>query len=426
MKKCIICGKENEAWLCADCAPSQNEERLCQDFCLYRIGSHGNELWDSFEDFLTDDIAFSIIDELCVGKSEGLKTYYKVLYFAKNNCGVKKENRDFLLKNADGLLSDGELSPAQKSRIKGLLLDLYMSSHDYSSADKLAAELSGENELPKQAIYTLTVFFGRTRRYEKAEKTALDFIDKNSADPFCNTVNKEYENIKSRHNGTLKEYIPKSNEDAEKYFSFLDSLDIAYEKPRRIPKAIPVSEYPAPQTADGTVYNDFVAFDVETTGKDSKKDSIIELAAVKVRNGKIVDTFSELVRPIDKKLSEKITEITGITAKDLESAREIWEVFPDFLKFIEDDVLIGYNSVSFDSKFLVRAGRYSNIIIKNKHFDVMNYSLKFKRQLGIKKTVKLVQLGELLGIENPQAHRALADAETTAKIYLKLVKMPAD
>lgn len=106
----------------------------------------------------------------------------------------------------------------------------------------------------------------------------------------------------------------------------------------------------------------------------------------------------------------------------------MWEVTPDFLKFVGDSILVGYNCIAFDGKFLIRAGRYSNIIIKNMYFDVMRYSDNFKDQLGIDRSKKcsLEKLAKALEIENPKAHRALADAITTAKVFLKLKEMDTE
>ncbi len=71
-----------------------------------------------------------------------------------------------------------------------------------------------------------------------------------------------------------------------------------------------------------------------------------------------------------------------------------------------------------------RAGRYSNWIIENKYFDVMHYADQFKEQLGIDaKKASLGELSEKLEIENPRTHRALADAITTARVFLKLKEM---
>ena len=102
----------------------------------------------------------------------------------------------------------------------------------------------------------------------------------------------------------------------------------------------------------------------------------------------------------------------------------MWEVTPDFLKFVGDSILVGFNCMAFDSRFMVRAGRYSNIIIDNKYFDVMRYADQFKERLGIdSKKISLEELAGKLDIENPEAHRALADAITTARVFLKLKEM---
>lgn len=125
-----------------------------------------------------------------------------------------------------------------------------------------------------------------------------------------------------------------------------------------------------------------------------------------------------------KKVSPEITELTGITNEAVYDARPIWEVLPDFMKFVGDAVLLGFNCVVFDSRFMVRAGRYSNLIIENKYFDVMRYADRFKDEVGFdSQKVSLGELAEALNIENPHAHRALADAITTAKIFLKLKSM---
>ena len=172
-----------------------------------------------------------------------------------------------------------------------------------------------------------------------------------------------------------------------------------------------------------------MAFDIETTGRSSKTDSIIEIGAIKVVGDRIVEserfTFQELVQPLDyKKVSPEIEALTGITNAEAYAARPVWEVLPEFMNFVGDSVLLGFNCIIFDSRFMVRAGRYSNTIIENKYFDVMRFADSFKEKLGIDaKKASLQELADKLGIENPQAHRALADAITTAKVFLRLKEL---
>ena len=144
--------------------------------------------------------------------------------------------------------------------------------------------------------------------------------------------------------------------------------------------------------------------------------------------GKVIEskeyTFQEFVKPFKKSIREEVTKLTGITKEDVKDARQMWDVFRDFMEFADGCVLVGYNNVKFDSRFLVRAGRYSNLIMKNLQFDVMKYADDFKDRLGITDPkTSLETLSHKLGIENTEAHRALADAITTAKVFLKLKKM---
>lgn len=91
---------------------------------------------------------------------------------------------------------------------------------------------------------------------------------------------------------------------------------------------------------------DYIAFDLETTGLSVETDQIIEIGALKVRDGKIVDRFMEFLKP-DKPISSIITGITGITNSMVADARDTETVIRDFVEFCEDDVLIGHN-IMFD------------------------------------------------------------------------------
>ena len=83
------------------------------------------------------------------------------------------------------------------------------------------------------------------------------------------------------------------------------------------------------------VIKDYVCFDLETTGF-GKTAEIIEIGAIKVRDGTTVDKFSELVKPTNR-ISGVVTALTGISQNDVADARNISEVLPDFLEFIGND-----------------------------------------------------------------------------------------
>ena len=142
---------------------------------------------------------------------------------------------------------------------------------------------------------------------------------------------------------------PKENKEEiiQKYIDFMASIGIEVVIPSSTrSKKIPKDEYPEPEETTDANFDTFVAFDLETTGRSSSKDSITEIGAVKVVNGKIAESagfvFREFVKPIDrKKLTDEIINLTGITNEDIKNARPIYEVFPDFMEFVGDAILVG-------------------------------------------------------------------------------------
>ena len=163
---------------------------------------------------------------------------------------------------------------------------------------------------------------------------------------------------------------------------------------------------------------DYVCLDLETTGLDPTTDKIIEIGAVKVQDGEIVDTFQSFVNP-GRLLSEKIIELTGIHDEDLKDAKPIDDVVPAFLTFIGEDCLLGH-SVLFDYSFMKRA--VVNLDGKNKFekagIDTLKISRKHLTQLESR---RLSYLCAYYGIEQ-KAHRALGDAIATHFLYQRLLK----
>ena len=94
----------------------------------------------------------------------------------------------------------------------------------------------------------------------------------------------------------------------------------------------------------------YVCFDLETTGLDPLYNEIIEIGALKVRDGKVAERFMEFIHP-QEEISPMITNLTGITNEMVANARPADAVISDFLEFCEDDVLIGHN-VGFDYSFM--------------------------------------------------------------------------
>lgn len=159
----------------------------------------------------------------------------------------------------------------------------------------------------------------------------------------------------------------------------------------------------------------YIAFDIETTGLNPAENEIIEIGALKVREGKVADRFMELVRPLSP-VSPSITALTGITNQMVSSARSRYDVISDFLDFCEEDVLIGHN-VSFDYSFIKTNAAAEGLPFEKSGIDTLKIARKVHKELESR---SLEYLCQYYHIENRSAHRAYHDALATAKLYQTL------
>lgn len=159
----------------------------------------------------------------------------------------------------------------------------------------------------------------------------------------------------------------------------------------------------------------YIAFDLETTGLNPQENEIIEIGALKVREGKVVDRFMEFIHPLSP-ISSAISELTGITNDMVATARSCEQVIPDFLDFCEDDVLIGHN-VMFDYSFTKCSASKCGLPFEKNGLDTLKIARKVHKDFPSK---SLGALCDYYHIENKSAHRAYHDALATAKLYQTL------
>lgn len=162
----------------------------------------------------------------------------------------------------------------------------------------------------------------------------------------------------------------------------------------------------------------YVVFDVETTGLSAVYDTIIELAAVKVRGGEIVDRFEAFANP-HHPLSATTIELTGITDDMVRDAPDPEEVLGNFREWAGDDILVAHNA-SFDMGFLnvgykkIGCEKASNPVI-----DTLELGRFLYPEL---KNHRLNTLCKKFDIELTQHHRAIYDAEATGHLLMKMLK----
>ncbi|HHV98132.1 MAG TPA: PolC-type DNA polymerase III [Clostridiaceae bacterium] len=167
-----------------------------------------------------------------------------------------------------------------------------------------------------------------------------------------------------------------------------------------------------------SIDNSFVVFDIETTGLDAVKDRIIEIGAVKIHKGEIVDRFSSFVNP-EIPIPEFIVKLTGINDEMVKDAPTIEKVLNDFLQFTGDVPFVAHNAM-FDTGFIKYNARKLGFEVSNPIVDTLQLSRNMFPEL---KKYKLDVVAKHLGVKLDNHHRAVDDAEATANIFLKCLEI---
>ncbi len=154
---------------------------------------------------------------------------------------------------------------------------------------------------------------------------------------------------------------------------------------------------------------DYTVIDLETTGLDPSWNEIIEIGALRVRNYEIVDTYSQLIKPKNP-IDNFIADLTGITNEMVANAPEIKIVLPVFLKFVDDDIVVGHN-VNFDINFLYDdCEKHLGHGFTNDFVDTIRLS---RRLFPEEKHHRLKDLKKRYNLSGNNNHRALDDAILT-------------
>ncbi len=170
-------------------------------------------------------------------------------------------------------------------------------------------------------------------------------------------------------------------------------------------------------TRDLAFEDEFVAFDLETTGLFSRTDTIIEIGAVVIRQGREVDRFQAFINP-GRKLDPKIVELTGITDEMLRDAPSAEEVFPKFIEFVGDRVLVAHNA-DFDTGFIRAECSRQGIPYTFTSADTLVLAQNLMPNLG---KHKLDIVAGAMSLPEFNHHRAADDALTCGLIMAKLME----
>ncbi len=162
--------------------------------------------------------------------------------------------------------------------------------------------------------------------------------------------------------------------------------------------------------------DEIIVFDFETTGLNPKRDRIIEIGAVKIRNNSIIEKFNQLINP-GINIPEKIQSLTGITNEMVKDKPSINEGMKEFFGFIGECNTICAHNADFDYGFL------ENNYNIEKQFTIIDTLELSRRILKNKRRHNLKALTKHFKIELENHHRAVDDSEATAKVLLEFFEI---
>lgn len=164
------------------------------------------------------------------------------------------------------------------------------------------------------------------------------------------------------------------------------------------------------------ISSNYVVLDLETTGLNHQQDHIIELAAIRIEEGKEIAAYSTLVNGAE--LPASITKLTGITKEQLQKeGKNIKQSLKEILEFIGDSRIVSHNAV-FDWRFLQFACKEQGLLTG--HNPITDTLTLARRKLENVQDYKLLTLAEYFQFDIAESHRALPDCRLTQQLYEKL------
>ena len=164
--------------------------------------------------------------------------------------------------------------------------------------------------------------------------------------------------------------------------------------------------------------SEYVVFDIETTGLSPRFNKIIEIGAVRIKDGRIQDTYSRFVNP-EVPIPYSITKLTSINDNMVINSPTIEEVLPEFLEYVGDAILVAHNA-SFDTGFIKEFAKRQGLNFDVTIVDTMTLAHVLIPELG---KYTLDRLCKQFNVSLENHHRACDDAYATAEIFMKMLKM---
>lgn len=420
--KCLNCGCESKRFICPVCKNNEVLKKIFFEIMDYKPYNCENKYLAEYGIGLPEgnrviDIIPSILEQFDTEKTE----FYYCMYYRKI-----RDNRfeDLALK----YLESNDLKDINTQHIMYELIESYI-PNDFIKPQKWC-EIIYKTEMLSCELYAFAAkYFAMIGEYdiadnitERAVKICNDVENRNSIFYSLDNMNErlEKQKIDTNRYRTKRPYWPITEERRRAVAVFYDKKGIKYPSIEKRPKKIREDEFEPIRECSEHDLSKYCVFWCSEVFAIAAPRSIYQIAAVKIVDGKIVDSFESFVRPwgSSTKYKEKAAKEVGVSLDVIESANNVEIVFLKFMKFVEDNVLISTDALGNQGKLISRAARYSRFRkIENKFLDLLDLAADISEEFDYSNNTREYLLS-YFSIE--EGKTALEKAQINEKIYSEL------
>ena len=420
--KCLNCGKTAETFLCCDCQTIEILDKVFNEIRFYKPENCENPYLIEYASGLTEKYeerdALPVI--LNLFDFEISEFYYCQYYRMRRD--VRFEDAAVTYLNAHDLTN---------IRTQNVLYDLIESyiPNDFIKPKKWCETIAESQSLCCELYAVAAKYFAMIGEYDLADSVTEKGIE------MCNDADSRIflfyspENMVSRlekqkedtnRYRTKKPYWPATEERRRAVAMFYDEKGIKYPRIENRPEKIKESEFAPINECFDDDLTDYCAFWCADTFSLSAAKGIYQIAAVKVRDGEIVDEFQQLIRPWDGIADRKdAAKKAGVELSVIESAEDVDQVMPKFFTFVEDDILVSTGALGNQAKLISRAARYAGMKeIKNEFYDILDLAADTSAEFDLANNTREYLLNHF-SVE--EGKTALEKAKINKRLYDELV-----
>ena len=418
--KCLHCGQESDNYLCDDHSTESILDEVFNALRFYKAGKCDNAFIREYA------MAFEKPYEVRSCIPNILKLFPESVadfYFCRYYKGEKDERFE------EAALTYLHSHPRMAVKEQTILLDLldYYLRDDFVKPQKWCELIKNTDSLYCELYHSAAQFYAMIGDYDIAgeiidKALALCTDSAYNSFLFCSreTGTENLTKLKETNNRyrTKKPYWPATEERRRLVAAIYDEKGITYPRIESKPAKVSESDFKPIDESLSSIHTNYCAFWCAEAFSIVAAKSIYQIAAVKVRNGIIVDEFQSYVRPWSENIAGT-AEKAGIDANDLLLAEDVDQVMSKFFAFAEDDVMISTGALGNQAKLISRAARYSGMTkITNEFFDLLDYAADVSSGFDMQNNTREHLLSHLALKEGVDS---LEKAKKNMNIYTRLM-----